>query len=68
VDALLKEPCGGNHWAPIQAAETLRQALLSHLGELQTLSEAELLETRYAKFRRMGQVLEGAAADHALAT
>ncbi|KEF43194.1 MAG: acetyl-CoA carboxylase subunit alpha [Cyanobium sp. CACIAM 14] len=67
VDALLKEPSGGNHWAPIQAAETLRQALLSHLGELQTLAEAELLEARYAKFRRMGQVLEGSAADHALA-
>ncbi len=68
VDALLNEPCGGNHWAPIQAAETLRQALLSHLGELQTLSVTALLEARYAKFRRMGQVLEGATADRASAT
>ncbi|WP_216904534.1 acetyl-CoA carboxylase carboxyltransferase subunit alpha [Synechococcus sp. CCY 9618] len=67
VDALLKEPSGGNHWAPIQAAETLRQALLSHLDELQTLTESERIEARYAKFRSMGQVLEGAAADHALA-
>jgi acetyl-CoA carboxylase carboxyl transferase subunit alpha len=65
VDALLKEPSGGNHWAPIQAAETLRQALLSHLAELQTCSESALLEARYAKFRRMGQVLEGAAPDPA---
>lgn len=65
VDALLKEPSGGNHWAPIQAAETLRQALLSHLAELQTYSESALLEARYAKFRRMGQVLEGAAPDPA---
>jgi acetyl-CoA carboxylase carboxyl transferase subunit alpha len=65
VDALLKEPSGGNHWAPLQAAETLRQALLSHLRDLQTLGEAELLEARYAKFRRMGQVLEGAPADPA---
>lgn len=65
VDDLLKEPCGGNHWAPIQAAETLRQALQNHLGELQKLSVSALLEARYAKFRHMGQVLEGATADHA---
>jgi acetyl-CoA carboxylase carboxyl transferase subunit alpha len=65
VDGLLKEPSGGNHWAPIQAAETLRQALLNHLAELQTCSESALLEARYAKFRRMGQVLEGAVPDPA---
>jgi acetyl-CoA carboxylase carboxyl transferase subunit alpha len=67
VDALLKEPSGGNHWAPMQAAETLRTALLDQLAELQTCSESALLEARYAKFRRMGQVLEGAATDAALA-
>ncbi len=67
VDALLKEPSGGNHWAPMQAAETLRSALLAQLAELQTCSESALLEARYAKFRRMGQVLEGAATDPALA-
>ncbi len=65
VDALLKEPSGGNHWAPMQAAETLRQALLSQLAELQACGESALLQARYAKFRRMGQVLEGAAADPA---
>jgi acetyl-CoA carboxylase carboxyl transferase subunit alpha len=68
VDALLKEPSGGNHWAPIQAAETLRQALLTHLSELGDYSEAALLEARYAKFRHMGQVLEGAQADLAHST
>jgi acetyl-CoA carboxylase carboxyl transferase subunit alpha len=67
VDALLKEPSGGNHWAPMQAAETLRTALLDQLADLQTRSESALLEARYAKFRRMGQVLEGAATDAVLA-
>jgi len=67
VDALLKEPSGGNHWAPMQAAETLRTALLDQLADLQTRSESALLEARYAKFRRMGQVLEGAATDAILA-
>ena len=51
----------------MQAAETLRTALLDQLAELQTCSESALLEARYAKFRRMGQVLEGAATDAALA-
>ncbi|MCT0207827.1 acetyl-CoA carboxylase carboxyltransferase subunit alpha [Synechococcus sp. CS-1332] len=67
VDALLKEPSGGNHWAPMQAAETLRTALLGQLAELQICSESALLEARYAKYRRMGQVLEGAATDPAYA-
>ena len=67
VDALLKEPSGGNHWAPMQAAETLRTALLDQLADLQTRSESALLDARYAKFRRMGQVLEGAATDAVLA-
>ena len=67
VDALLKEPSGGNHWAPMQAAETLRTALLDQLPDLQTRSESALLEARYAKFRSMGQVLEGAVTDAVLA-
>jgi acetyl-CoA carboxylase carboxyl transferase subunit alpha len=68
VDALLKEPFGGNHWAPLQAAETLRQALLTNLAELAQLSESALLEARYAKFRAMGQVLEGTPSDLAHST
>ena len=28
VDRVLPEPCGGNHWAPLHAAETLKAALL----------------------------------------
>jgi acetyl-CoA carboxylase carboxyl transferase subunit alpha len=63
VDQVLPEPSGGNHWAPLQAAETLKAALLEHLGALQQLSEADLLEQRYAKFRRMGRYLESATPD-----
>ena len=62
IDLVLKEPCGGNHWAPLQAAETLKQAILQQLAELQAFPEQELLERRYAKFRRMGRFLEGPAA------
>ena len=63
VDQVLPEPSGGNHWAPLQAAETLKAALLEHLGTLQQLSEADLLEQRYAKFRRMGRFLESCTPD-----
>ena len=63
VDQVLPEPSGGNHWAPLQAAETLKAALLEHLGSLQQLSEADLLEQRYAKFRRMGRFLESGTPD-----
>ena len=58
VDLVLPEPAGGNHSAPLQAAETLKSALLEQLSQLQGLSESQLIEQRYAKFRRMGRVLD----------
>ncbi|MFM8276565.1 MAG: acetyl-CoA carboxylase carboxyltransferase subunit alpha [Cyanobium sp.] len=58
IDAILPEPSGGTHWAPLEAAETLKTALLEQLDQLEGLSEPELLEQRYAKFRRMGRFLE----------
>jgi acetyl-CoA carboxylase carboxyl transferase subunit alpha len=63
IDVVIPEPSGGNHWAPRQAAENLRGAVLQNLAELQTLSEQELMEQRYAKFRRMGRFLEAGAQD-----
>jgi acetyl-CoA carboxylase carboxyl transferase subunit alpha len=61
VDQVLSEPSGGNHWAPLQAAETLKAALLSQLNDLLTLSEDELRERRYAKYRRVGRFLDSSA-------
>ncbi len=63
IDAILPEPSGGNHWAPLQAAEQLRSSLTSHLAHLLALPVAELLNQRYARFRRMGRVLETASAE-----
>ena len=68
VDRVLPEPSGGNHWAPLQAAATLKAALLEELAALQQLDEAQLLEQRYGKFRRMGRFLEAEAADSALSS
>jgi acetyl-CoA carboxylase carboxyl transferase subunit alpha len=47
----------------MQAADTLRSALIEQLAELRQLSEAELLQQRYDKFRRMGRVLAAGATD-----
>ncbi|AIQ96723.1 acetyl-CoA carboxylase carboxyltransferase subunit alpha [Prochlorococcus sp. MIT 0801] len=58
VDEVLKEPSGGNNWAPLQAGDTLKNALEKHLSELLALSPDELRDNRYSKFRKMGKYLE----------
>ncbi len=58
VDEVLPEPSGGNNWAPLQAGETLKNALEKHLSELLALSNDELKKNRYTKFREMGKFLE----------
>ncbi len=58
VDEVLKEPAGGNNWAPLKAGEVLREALERHLEELLKLSVDQLREARYRKFRVMGRVLD----------
>ena len=63
IDAVIPEPSGGNHWAPLQAAENLRSAVLQNLSELQALSEQEVMDQRYSKFRRMGRFLEADTQD-----
>lgn len=54
MDAILPEPMGGAHSNPIEAAQTLKQSLLSSLDELWRLSGQERRDLRYDKFRRMG--------------
>jgi acetyl-CoA carboxylase carboxyl transferase subunit alpha len=61
VDEVLKEPLGGAHRNPEKTAQTVKEAVLRYLGELQTLSTDELLERRYKKYRHLGRFLEGAA-------
>jgi acetyl-CoA carboxylase carboxyl transferase subunit alpha len=58
VDEVLKEPSGGNNWAPLQAGDTLKNALEKHLSELLALSPDQLRNNRYSKFRKMGKYLE----------
>ncbi len=54
IDGIVPEPAGGAHENPEGAAENLRQELNSRLSELARMTPNELVEHRYAKFRRMG--------------
>ncbi|AFY60673.1 acetyl-CoA carboxylase carboxyltransferase subunit alpha [Synechococcus sp. PCC 6312] len=54
IDEILAEPVGATHSDPVQAADSLKTAILRHLSELQAMSGAERRELRYQKFRRMG--------------
>ncbi len=55
ADEIVKEPYGGAHTDPKAMAATLKSVLLEKLAELSALSEDELLQQRYEKFRAMGE-------------
>ncbi|MCX7826318.1 MAG: acetyl-CoA carboxylase carboxyltransferase subunit alpha [Verrucomicrobiae bacterium] len=54
VDEIIPEPLGGAHRDPAAAAAALKASLLKNLRELTALPLDQLLEQRYARFRRMG--------------
>jgi acetyl-CoA carboxylase carboxyl transferase subunit alpha len=54
VDEIIPEPEGGAQENPDVTAESLRKSLHRWLDEMAPLSADQLVEHRYAKFRRMG--------------
>ncbi len=58
IDEVVPEPKGGAHHDVRSAAGNLKAALVSHIDELEALSEEEMLNARYEKFRRAGQWAE----------
>jgi acetyl-CoA carboxylase carboxyl transferase subunit alpha len=58
IDGIVPEPEGGAHLDPNAAAELLRDAVATHLDELEDAPLDDLLRARRAKFRTMG-VLAG---------
>jgi acetyl-CoA carboxylase carboxyl transferase subunit alpha len=54
VDAVIGEPPGGAHRDWDATAAAIRPALRAALAQLRGLPAHELLQQRYAKFRRMG--------------
>jgi acetyl-CoA carboxylase carboxyl transferase subunit alpha len=58
VDEIIPEPEGGAHRDHETAAKTLGESLRSNLDRLLKMPIAQLLEARYAKFRRLGNFAE----------
>jgi acetyl-CoA carboxylase carboxyl transferase subunit alpha len=54
IDGIVPEPPGGAQENPDAAADTLRGYLERHLGDLGQMSAQQLVDHRYAKFRKMG--------------
>jgi acetyl-CoA carboxylase carboxyl transferase subunit alpha len=59
IDAVVPEPTGGAHNNPDAATALVDQALSAALIEVAALSVEGRLQTRYDKFRKMGE--EGTA-------
>jgi acetyl-CoA carboxylase carboxyl transferase subunit alpha len=58
VDEVLREPLGGAHRDTRAMAETLRQALVSTLRDLEVLDLSELLKSRHGRLQSFGRFRE----------
>jgi len=54
IDGIIPEPAGGAQEDPGAAAELMRVSLRKSLEELGGLSQNDLVQQRYAKYRKMG--------------
>jgi len=55
IEEIIPEPKGGAHRDLAAQAESIKDVLLRHLGELSALTPEELVADRYEKFRRIGE-------------
>lgn len=58
VDEVLTEPLGGAHREPETIAQTIKEALIRHINELDTFDLDELLAARHQRYRNIGRVAE----------
>lgn len=61
VDDVISEPLGGAHRDPRGTAANLSDWIVRTLQDLKKQSADELVDARYARFRKMGQYLEQSA-------
>lgn len=67
VDQIIQEPTGGAHRNYAEAANFMKEAITSSLEKLNSKSANELLDHRYARFRKLGVFEEKAATSEAVA-
>jgi acetyl-CoA carboxylase carboxyl transferase subunit alpha len=59
IDAIVPEPPGGAHQEWDQAAANLKKVILTSLEGVSRLNEEERCRLRFAKFRQMGEFVDG---------
>jgi acetyl-CoA carboxylase carboxyl transferase subunit alpha len=65
VDGIISEPKGGAHRDLVFQAESIKDHVWQHLEPLLSLSEQELVEDRYHKFRKIGKFTFNKEENHA---
>jgi len=58
IDEVISEPIGGAHQDPDGAGESLREALIRHVGELKKIRPEKLVRRRADKYASMGVFTE----------
>ena len=58
IDEVISEPMGGAHHDHVGSANNLKKAVLKNIRDLEKVSEEDLLEGRYQKFRAFGEYRE----------
>ena len=54
IDEVIPEPVGGAHNKPVEVAASVKEALLTHLGNLKGVSVGKLQNRRFEKYARLG--------------
>lgn len=57
IDDIILEPEGGAHIAPLAAADAIKQYLIMHIEQLKQEPINILIDQRYERFRKYGEVL-----------
>ncbi|MDP8266499.1 MAG: acetyl-CoA carboxylase carboxyltransferase subunit alpha [Candidatus Aceula meridiana] len=58
VDEIIPEPLGGAHRDPEAIATDVKKIILKHLKKMQEIPDSKLLDSRYERFRKMGEFQE----------
>jgi acetyl-CoA carboxylase carboxyl transferase subunit alpha len=59
IDGIVREPVGGAHRAPAQVIEAVGETIARALGEIESLSPAQLRQQRRDKYLAIGRNLNG---------
>ena len=54
IDQIIKEPLGGAHRDPEAATRNVKRAIRKHLNELIDMTEEQLIQQRYERYRNLG--------------